>query len=56
MIGREVVNLVNEQQDAGYKVVEFDARNLSSGVYYYKITAKSNETEFLDVKKMLLVK
>ena len=52
VLGQEVVTLVDEVQDAGYKSVEWNAINLSSGVYYYKLTAGS----FTDIKKMLLVK
>jgi hypothetical protein len=56
MLGREVARLVNEQQEAGYKTVEFNAKNLSSGIYYYKISAKSDASDFSDIKKMMLVK
>ena len=60
MLGQEVAQLVDEMQDAGFKSVEWDARqgaggqasNLPSGVYFYKLTAGS----FVDVKKMLFVK
>ena len=52
MIGQEVAVLVNEVQDEGYKTVSFDASNLPSGVYTYRITAGT----FSDVKKMLLVR
>ncbi|TAK55154.1 MAG: T9SS type A sorting domain-containing protein, partial [Bacteroidetes bacterium] len=44
--------LVNEAQQAGYQAVEFDAKNLPSGVYLYKITAGS----FSDLKKMVIMK
>ncbi len=50
--GKEVKSLVNEFKAAGYYSVNFNASSLSSGVYYYKLTAGS----FNAVKKMLLVK
>lgn len=50
--GREVKTLVNEVKDAGYYSVQFDAKNLSSGTYFYKITSD----KFSDVKKMIVVK
>lgn len=50
--GREVALLVNEVKRAGSYIVEFNAGNLSSGVYFYKLTAG----EFSSVKKMMLVK
>jgi hypothetical protein len=52
IIGREVATLVSTQQNAGTHKVEFNASNLTSGVYFYKIEAGS----FASVKKMLLLK
>ncbi len=51
-LGKEVKTLVNEYKNAGAYVVDFNASNLSSGVYYYKLEAG----EFTSVKKMILVK
>lgn len=39
MTGREVAKLVSAFQPAGYYTVQFNASNLSSGVYMYRITA-----------------
>ncbi|MGB9696867.1 MAG: T9SS type A sorting domain-containing protein [Ignavibacteria bacterium] len=50
--GKEVAVLVNEVKKAGSYIVEFNAGNLASGVYFYKLTAG----EFSSVKKMMLVK
>lgn len=52
ILGREVELLVNKIQPSGTYDVNFDASNLSSGIYYYKL--KSGP--FLRIKKMLLVK
>ena len=52
IIGREVATLVNQQQSAGVYDVNFNASNLTSGIYFYKIDAGS----FVDVKKMMLIK
>ena len=52
MLGREVKTLVNEIKSPGKYIVSFDASSLSSGVYFYKISAG----EFSDVKRMVLIK
>jgi aminopeptidase N len=51
-IGQLVIQPVNEMKEAGNYLLEFDASNLPSGVYYYEIKAGS----FTDSKKMVLVK
>ncbi|KXK06205.1 MAG: peptidase S8/S53 subtilisin kexin sedolisin [Chlorobi bacterium OLB4] len=43
---------MNQSQQAGTYKVSFNANNLSSGVYFYKLTAGS----FSAVKKMVLIK
>jgi hypothetical protein len=50
--GKLASELVNEQRAAGYYTVEFNASNLSSGMYFYRIEAG----EFTTTKKMILVK
>jgi len=50
--GKEVAALVNEVKEAGYYSLQFDAKNLSSGTYFYKLTTN----KFSDVKKMVVVK
>ena len=52
VLGMEVEKLVDELQNAGFKSVSFDARNLASGVYFYRLAAG----EFVDVRKMILLK
>jgi len=52
MSGKEVKQLVNEVQQAGYYTVDFSAASLSSGTYFYKLTSD----KFSDVRKMVVVK
>ena len=52
MSGREVAKLVNDFKPAGYYTVSFNASNLSSGMYFYRISASN----FSQTKKMVLVK
>jgi hypothetical protein len=52
ILGKEVATLVNEFRSAGNYEVNFDAGNLSSGVYFYKLLAGS----FVETKKMILMK
>lgn len=50
--GREVANLVNEEKPGGSYNVKFDASNLSTGIYFYRLQAG----DFFEVKKLLLLK
>jgi len=57
-LGKEIVTLVNEKQNAGYYTINFDARdshgyNFSSGVYFYKLAVDGN---VIDTKRMVLLK
>lgn len=52
MLGRVVKNLVNEIKDVGSYSINFNASELSSGVYFYKMEVNG----FTDVKKMVIVK
>ena len=57
MLGREITQLVNTTQDAGYRLVQWDATDsfgkpVSAGVYLYQIRAG----EFVQTKKMVLLK
>jgi hypothetical protein len=51
-LGQKVKELVNSHQGKGLYNVEFNAGNLPSGLYFYKLQAG----EFRDVKRMLLEK
>lgn len=53
VLGKEVCTLVNEQKAPGIYEVNFDASNLSSGIYFYKISIGN---EFISTKKMLVLK
>lgn len=54
LIGQQVATLVDEYQEAGRHVVEFDARQarLASGVYLYRLQAGNTSM----VKRLLLLK
>ncbi len=52
VLGREVRSLVDREQPAGRHEVSFDASALSTGMYFFRLTAG----QFTDVKKLLLVK
>ncbi|MAO64072.1 MAG: hypothetical protein CL666_03655 [Balneola sp.] len=60
MAGRKVAQVVNKRQSAGQHSVQFDASNLSSGVYIYRLKAISLEGSarvlFSETRKMTLIK
>ncbi|MCK4979842.1 MAG: T9SS type A sorting domain-containing protein, partial [Candidatus Delongbacteria bacterium] len=51
--GSVIADLVNATQNAGYHSVEFDASNLSNGIFYYSLVANGR---VVSTKKMLLLK
>ncbi len=60
LLGREVAALVNQYQNAGYYSTEFSGKNLSSGIYFYKLTVGYNESGssriYTESKKFILLK
>jgi hypothetical protein len=58
--GRELVTLVNEVKEPGYYRINFNAGNLSSGVYFYRLVVSSSNSmiteNFSAVKKMVVLK
>ena len=56
MTGREVATLVNEFKTAGYYIADFNASNLSTGVYLYRVSAVANGKDYTSEKRMVLVK
>ena len=52
ILGNEVATLVNEQKEQGYYEVEFNASNIASGVYIYRLVAG----KFISIKKMMILK
>jgi hypothetical protein len=52
LLGKEVATLVNDNLTAGMYDVEFNAENLASGIYFYRLSAgKNNETRKLQLIK-----
>ena len=52
IVGEEVVTLLNEEQNAGRYQIQWNATQLASGVYFYRIQAG----QFSDTKKMIMMK
>jgi carboxypeptidase T len=52
VLGREVATLVNEAREPGSYKVSWDASNVGSGVYFYRLTAGSNTA----TRKLLLMR
>ncbi len=52
VLGNEVCELLNQIKAAGSYTLQFNASNLPSGVYFYKLETDN----FIDTKKMLLIK
>ncbi|RPI16568.1 MAG: T9SS C-terminal target domain-containing protein [Ignavibacteriae bacterium] len=52
VLGKEAAVLISKDMKKGSYEIDFNASRLSSGIYFYKMTAG----DFSDVKKMILVK
>ena len=52
VLGREVATIVNEEMQAGKYEIEFNSEGLTSGIYFYTLTAGS----FTETRKMILMK
>jgi hypothetical protein len=52
ILGAQVATLLNEVKSPGNYSVRFDARNLSSGIYFYEL----NTPNYRNIKKMILLK
>ena len=52
LLGREVAELVNEEQNAGPHEIQFNAANLSSGIYFYSLQSSGGVV----TKKMVFLK
>jgi len=58
-LGQRVEIILNQPMKAGHREIEFNAHNLSSGIYFYRIEVVDparRTGEFQDVKKMILIK
>jgi hypothetical protein len=51
-LGEQVATIFNSNLSVGYYEIDFDARNLPSGLYFYRILSNN----FVSVKKMILLK
>jgi hypothetical protein len=54
--GQEVAKVINGSQVAGSHEVTWNASNLSSGIYFYKLNFEGAGRSFSDIKSMILLK
>jgi hypothetical protein len=52
LLGQVVSTIVNGEQDAGFHEIRFDAPNLASGVYLYRLEAG----KFVETRKLTLIR
>ncbi len=56
ILGSEIATLINKNMEKGVYKVSFDASQLSSGVYFYKLEETTDFSNFSSIKKMILIK
>jgi glucuronoarabinoxylan endo-1,4-beta-xylanase len=52
ILGKEIAELVNTRKEAGFYSLNFDASNLSSGTYIYRMEAG----KYIESRKMIVLK
>jgi hypothetical protein len=52
ILGREIAALVNEVKSPGWYSIQWNAQNLPSGIYFYRLEAGS----FVETRKLVLLK
>lgn len=52
VLGKKIVTLINEEKSVGSYKVSFNASELTSGIYFYRLQAG----EFIETRKMVLIK
>ena len=55
-LGQKVAQLVNASLQAGRYSYQWDARNVSTGMYIYELRTNSATGGFVSVKKMIMLK
>jgi hypothetical protein len=58
LAGQSVRELIGNIESAGFHEVNFNADNLASGIYFYRITVSpiNGDKEFVDTRKLILLK
>jgi hypothetical protein len=60
LLGQEVATLINEKREAGQYSVQWNARDLASGVYFYRLYAHPTDVkqtgDYIQTKKLLLLR
>ena len=56
VLGKEISSIVYEQKEAGYYTEILDGRNLSSGLYFYRISIEGEMEKFERTFKFVLIK
>jgi hypothetical protein len=56
ILGKKIATLVSKKQTAGDYTFHWDASELSSGLYYYRLAARGQAKEYTQTKKMILLR
>lgn len=56
MLGRVVATLRDDEELSGIKIIDWNASGVSSGIYFYRLEAVAGNQNFIDVRKMVLIR
>lgn len=56
LLGNEIETIINQEQQAGFYQIDFNSQNLSSGIYFYRLTLHGKNLFHSSTHKMVLTK
>jgi photosystem II stability/assembly factor-like uncharacterized protein len=56
ILGEKIIDLVNKFHNPGDYQIQFSAKGIPSGVYFYRLTARNNEKDFIQTRKLIIMK
>ena len=56
ILGEKIIDLVNEFHNPGDYQIQFSSKGIPSGIYFYRLAARENEKNFIQTRKLIIMK